>query len=86
VTQSDCALFGGTWAGPNTTCGLNTCPPCFADINDNGSVDVDDLIAVILAWGPCNNCPPDIDPPPFGNNQVNTDDLIMVIVSWGACP
>jgi hypothetical protein len=32
-------------------------PPCPADIapagNVNDSVDVDDLIAVILAWGPC---------------------------------
>ena len=26
---------------------------CPADTNGSGAVDVDDLIAVILAWGPC---------------------------------
>jgi hypothetical protein len=85
VTFADCGLFGGVWAGPNTICVPGVCPPCFADITGNGAVDADDLIAVILAWGACSNCPPDIAPSPFGNNQVNADDLIMVILSWGSC-
>lgn len=65
-------------------------PPCPADINDSGSVNTDDLIAVITTWGACINCPAtpcaaDIAPP-GGDCQVNTDDLIVVITSWGACP
>jgi hypothetical protein len=26
---------------------------CAGDINDDGTVDVEDLVEVILAWGPC---------------------------------
>jgi hypothetical protein len=43
---------------------------------------VDDLVAVILAWGDCadaSDCPADID----GNDVVNVDDLIAVILGWG---
>jgi hypothetical protein len=72
-------------------------PACPADIapspKGDGQVDVDDLIAVILAWGTCPQpCPPhchaDIAPlgPPQGNCAVDVDDLVMVILTWGACP
>ncbi len=59
----------------------NDCP---ADVNASGAVDVDDLIAVILAWGACVPPPPcvgDID----GNGSVDVDDLIAVILAWGPC-
>lgn len=68
--------------------------PCFADIapsgvpSGDGVVNVDDLLAVINAWGPCadpKNCPPDIAPP-GGNGTVNVDDLLAVINAWGPCP
>jgi hypothetical protein len=54
-----------------------------ADINGDGQVDVDDLIAVILAWGPCpaplSSCPADADQ----SSAVDVDDLILVILNWG---
>jgi hypothetical protein len=56
------------------------CPE--GDVNRDGVVDVDDLIAVILAWGPCANCatcPADMN----HNCQVDADDLIAVILNWG---
>jgi uncharacterized repeat protein (TIGR01451 family) len=67
--------------------------PCPADIaplpDGNNVVDVDDLIAVILAWGPCadcSKCPADIrDMPSSGNCVVDVDDLIQVILNWGDC-
>ncbi len=52
------------------------------DVNRNGTVDVDDLIGVILAWGPCSNpltCPADLN----ASGQVDVDDLIEVILNWG---
>jgi len=71
---------------------LQRSTPCPADIapvgSPNGTVNVDDLLAVINAWGPCadsNNCPADIVPP-AGNDLVNVDDLLAVINGWGACP
>jgi hypothetical protein len=58
--------------------------PCPADVDGNGAVDVDDLIAVILGWG-CTNppgpCPADVS----GSGVVDVDDLIAVILGWGAC-
>jgi hypothetical protein len=58
-------------------------PTCDGDVDGSGSIDVDDLVAVILAWGPCGApCPEDID----GNGAVDVDDLVTVILGWGPCP
>jgi hypothetical protein len=61
----------------------NAC--CSPDVNNSGFVDVDDLITVIVGWGPCTNCAVcvgDIN----HSCTVDVDDLIAVIVGWGACP
>jgi len=60
---------------------------CAADVSGNGSVNVDDLIAIILAWGPCPNpcsasCAADLNQ----DCAVNVDDLLAVISNWGPCP
>jgi len=70
-------------------------PLCPADIAPPGGdevVNVQDLLAVIGAWGPCGdpnppNCPADIAPigPPVGDDVVNVQDLLEVIGAWGAC-
>jgi hypothetical protein len=65
-------------------------PAIPGDANGDGAVNVDDLIAVILAWGPCppkpavGGCPADIEPFPGGDGDVDVDDLIAVILNWGA--
>jgi hypothetical protein len=64
-----------------------TCPPDVEPVGGgNGSVDVDDLIRVILSWGNCpptpGCCPGNTD----GNATVDVDDLIAVILGWGVCP
>jgi YVTN family beta-propeller protein len=62
--------------------------PCPADVDGSGSVDVDDLVAVILGWGACADCVPPTDCPADtdGNCAVDVDDLVAVILGWGACP
>jgi hypothetical protein len=56
--------------------------PELADVNMDGQVDVEDLLDVIFAWGPCPDepapCPEDID----GDGDVDVDDLLMVILGW----
>ena len=57
---------------------------CFAsaDVNIDGSVNVDDLVSVILAWGACGSletCLADINL----DGTVDVDDLIAVILAWG---
>jgi hypothetical protein len=65
---------------------------CSADIapqpDGNGIVDVDDLLAVINAWGACEPeeyCAADIAPSADGNGVVDVDDLLTVINAWGVC-
>jgi hypothetical protein len=58
---------------------------CPYDIDDSGAVGVDDMLAVIMGWGPCTPglfCLPDVD----GDFIVNVDDLLEVITHWNtAC-
>jgi predicted outer membrane repeat protein len=62
--------------------------PCPADITGDNTVNVNDLLAVINAWGPCQKppCPADVAPPPNGDGTINVNDLLMVINNWGPCP
>jgi hypothetical protein len=52
------------------------------DVNGDGTVDADDLVAVVLAWGDCpappSACPADVN----GSGSVDADDLVMVILLW----
>ncbi len=75
-----------------STAQINCSTPCTADVapaGGNGTVNVDDLLAVINSWGRCpvppTTCPTDIAPA-GGNGSVNVDDLLAVINAWGQCP
>jgi len=54
---------------------------CAADLDGDGSVGVDDLLAVIADWG-CSGCSGDID----GDGTVGVNDLLSIISGWGSCP
>ena len=56
-------------------------PDCPADINDDGVVDVLDLLAVLGAWGDCPGCAEDIN----GDDVVDVLDLLEVLSAWGPC-
>jgi hypothetical protein len=66
--------------------------PCRADTNSDGRVNVNDLLAVINAWGPCpvaGPCSADVAPGNcngIGDGVVNVNDLLAVINGWGCCP
>ncbi|MDG2291030.1 MAG: dockerin type I domain-containing protein, partial [Phycisphaerales bacterium] len=55
--------------------------PCLGDVDGDGSVNVVDLLAVISAWGPCEECDADID----ANGLVDVTDLLTIISAWGPC-
>jgi hypothetical protein len=65
---------------------------CPADVTgpggvSDGFVGIDDLFAIILAWGACPSpCSADIAPGPCGNGAVTIDDLFAVLLGWGPCP
>lgn len=54
TTESGCDDAGGEYGGELVECSEVICEStCAADINQDGSVDVDDLILVISYWGAC---------------------------------
>ena len=57
-------------------------PVCPEDVNQDGVVDVLDLLIIIADWGTCTkSCAGDVN----GDRQVNVLDLLIVIDNWGAC-
>lgn len=61
--------------------------PIFGDVNDDGTVNVNDLLAVINAWGPCpappDTCPADVAPIEAADSVIDVNDLLTVINNWG---
>ncbi len=57
-------------------------PPCPGDLNDDGVVNVLDLITLLMSFGLCEGCPADFDDDGF----VNVLDLIALIMNFGPCP
>ena len=58
--------------------------PCPADITGTGEVNVNDLLAVINAWGSCVSgqpCNADLNL----DGSISVSDLLAVIDNWGAC-
>ena len=56
-------------------------PACDTDLNGDNTTDVNDLLLIIDAWGPCSSCAADID----GSGEVDVDDLLVLIGGWGPC-
>jgi len=65
------------------------CPGDITPAGGNGVVNIDDLVAVLNAFGACAappvSCGADITPL-GGNGVVNIDDLVAVLNAFGACP
>jgi hypothetical protein len=60
--------------------------PCPADLDGDGSVNVIDLLLLLVDWG---QCPPAPDPCPADVNDdgsVNVLDLMAMLGEWGPCP
>ncbi len=82
MTGGTFSLTGGFWPG---NVPINDCP---ADTNNDGFVNVTDLLAVIGAWGTCPApCPPSACAADINNDCfINVTDLLAVIGAWGPCP
>ena len=58
----------------------DTCSSCLGDVNEDGDVNVTDILAIINAW---TTSDPDADV--NGDGVVNVTDLLLVVSAWGAC-
>jgi hypothetical protein len=55
---------------------------CPADLDADGSVNIDDLLALLGAWATDPGGPPDFD----GDGTVAIEDLLTLLGTWGPCP
>ena len=54
---------------------------CDADLNQDGTVDGEDLTQLLVNWGPCKgSCPTDID----GDGMTAAEDLAAMLILWGS--
>lgn len=82
--QLDCEDAGGDFLGEGSDCSSNPCnatSDCLGDISGDDHVGVDDLLAIIAAWGSS-----DLDADLNEDGIVGVDDLLIVIGNWGPCP
>ena len=56
-------------------------PPCPGDLNDDGTINVADLLIIMESWGPGNG-----DGDINGDGNVNVADLLILMSAWGVCP
>ena len=49
------------------------------DVNSDGVVNADDLLAVLAVWGPCDGCPEDLNQ----DGYVGVDEILTIIEHWG---
>ncbi len=68
--------------GADPDCGSTVCE---GDSNNDGVVNVTDLVNVIGAWGG-DGQGPGFDADLNNDGVVNVSDLILVISGWGVCP
>lgn len=80
VCGNDPNQIDGTWVDSGGNEIANDCPSECPDVSGDGFVGVDDLLAVVAAWG-TDNAAADVD----GDGLVGTDDLLAVIGQWGPC-
>ena len=55
-------------------------PACPGDVDGSGEVDIDDLFAVLAAWGQ-TGVPEDVN----SDGVVDIDDVFFVLANWGPC-
>jgi hypothetical protein len=71
------SLQGGFWTGPDDGAAI-ACP---SDLDGNGSVAINDLLLLLVAWGTEPGGPPDFD-----GDGVGMTDLLTLLGDWGDCP
>jgi hypothetical protein len=78
----ECDIAAGHVSDANRDGVPDECGGVTGDVTGDGFVTVEDLIAVILAWGPCPappaECPTDVD----GDGVVDVVDLTIVVLNW----
>lgn len=57
-------------------------PFCAGDLEQDGHINVNDLLAMLAAWGTCADCRADLNT----DGSVDIVDLLDLLGLWGTCP
>ena len=79
----DEVLFANQFAEPIKTSSSDVIvvdKPCLGDVNNDGYVNVSDVLAVVGDWGQADS-PADVN----SDGIVNVSDLLTVMDGWGTC-
>lgn len=88
TTHNGALVVGGifTTAGGQAASGVVrwgcSTTPVLGDLNDSGTVDVQDLLILLGAWGTCPKkgpCPADLN----NSGAVDVQDLLILLANWG---
>jgi DNA-binding beta-propeller fold protein YncE len=72
-----CEIADGSLADHNAN-GVPDACECIADLSGDGSVGVDDILALLAVWGsPAGDV--------TGDGTTGVDDLLVVLDAWGGC-
>ena len=61
---------------------LFVCDPDSGDVTGDDCVTFADILQLLSAWGPCGDCPEDVD----NSGEVDFQDVLAVLAAWGPCP
>jgi len=53
-------------------------PSLPGDVDGSGGVDVNDMLAILGLWGPCQGCPADTN----GDGVVDVNDVLVLLGNW----
>ncbi len=60
---------------------LDECEGCVGDIDNDRTLGVGDLLAIIDSWGECTGCATDIN----NDGLVNINEILYIVGNWGTC-
>jgi hypothetical protein len=84
LSHASCLAAGGVFQGDGSTCEETECvqQPPGPDLNEDGYVNVADLLILLAAWGQCPTppaeCPADLN----GDGSVDVMDLLELLSHW----
>jgi hypothetical protein len=77
-TDSACETFSGEFRGYGIACQDANCEGCPPDINEDGEVDVNDLLVLLEQFGAAGG-QADVN----GDGVVDVNDVLILIAAWG---
>ncbi len=77
-----CVADGGAGVAPLADMGVYEFQGSTCDVDGDGTVGIQDFLALLAEWGPCpvpsEPCPSDID----GDGQTGINDLLLLLANW----